>query len=125
MSTVVEPTMIGLTERTHAGLKKLKEDEHFNQMLDAYRFGIALALASGVIPEEISQTVTIFAVGTVDQNKEIYTAIKSIMETGDTPVYRWAERLAEWGVNELIRQAESGEIDFPGIFQKVEEASQG
>jgi hypothetical protein len=99
MSTVVEPTMIGLTERTHAGLKKLKEDEHFNQMLDAYRF--------------------------VDQNKEIYTAIKSIMETGDTPVYRWAERLAEWGVNELIRQAESGEIDFPGIFQKVEEASQG
>ncbi|MGA2081834.1 MAG: hypothetical protein ABSH53_14670 [Holophaga sp.] len=124
-STVTEPTMIGLTEKTHTGLKRLKDDEHFNQMADGYRFGIALALASGVIPDEIQGAGTIFSVATIDPNREIYTAIKSLITTGDMPVYRWAERLAEWGVTELIRRAEAGEIDFASIFKQVEEGIQG
>lgn len=123
-STVTEPTMIGLTEKTHAGLKRLREDEHFNQMADAYRFGIALALASGVIPDELQAAGTIFSVATIDPNREIYTAIRSLIATGDTPIYRWAERLAEWGVTELIRRAESGDIDFASIFKQVEEGIQ-
>lgn len=119
-STVTEPTMIGLTEKTHAGLKRLREDEHFNQMADGYRFGIALALASGVIPDELQGAGTIFSVATIDPNREIYTAIKSLITTGDTPIYRWAERLAEWGVTELIRRSEAGDIDFASIFRQVE-----
>jgi hypothetical protein len=114
--------MIGLTEKTHTGLKRLKDDEHFNQMADGYRFGIALALASGVIPDEIQGAGS---VATIDPNREIYTAIKSLITTGDMPVYRWAERLAEWGVTELIRRAEAGEIDFASIFKQVEEGIQG
>lgn len=125
MSTISEPTMIGLTEKTHSGLKRLKEDDHFNQMADAYRFGIALALASGVIPDDVPGTGTIFSVGTIDPNKEIYTAIKSLISTGDVPVYKWAERLAEWGVTELIRRSEAGEIDFTSIFEQVEAGMQG
>lgn len=123
-STVTEPTMIGLTEKTHAGLKRLREDEHFNQMADGYRFGIALALAAGVIPDELQGAGTIFSVATIDPNREIYTAIKSLITTGDTPVYRWAERLAEWGVTELIRRSEVGDIDFASIFKQVEEGLQ-
>lgn len=122
--TVTEPTMIGLSERTHAGLKRLKDDEHFNQMADAYRFGVALALASGVIPDELQGANTIFSVATIDPNREIYTAIKSLINTGDVPVYRWAERLAEWGVTELIRRSEVGEIDFASIFKQVQEGIQ-
>lgn len=125
MSTISEPTMIGLTEKAHSGLKRLKEDDHFNQMADAYRFGIALALASGVIPDDVPGTGTIFSVGTIDPNKEIYTAIKSLISTGDVPVYKWAERLAEWGVTELIRRSEAGEIDFASIFEQVEAGMQG
>ncbi len=30
----------------------------------------------------------------------------------ETPVYRMAERLAEWGVNEIASQAKFGSVNF-------------
>lgn len=116
-----EPTMIGLSEKTHPLLKRLKEDGHFAEMADAYRFGIALALAHGVIPNEPpAPRTTIFSVATIDPDREIATAIRSVMDTEDIPIYRWAERLAEWGVGELARRAEAGDVDVAAL---VEEAS--
>ena len=116
-----EPTMIGLSEKTHPLLKRLKEDGHFAEMADAYRFGIALALAHGVIPNEPpAPRTTIFSVATIDPDREIATAIRSVMDTEDLPIYRWAERLAEWGVGELARRAEAGDVDVAAL---VEEAS--
>lgn len=116
-----EPTMVGLSERAHAKLKRLKEDGHFNEMTDAYRFGIALALAHGVIPDEVSSPkATFISVSTLDQSSEIYNSINALFNTGGTSVYKWAERLAEWGVEELARYAEAGEIDFVGILEKAE-----
>jgi len=123
-SSSAEPTMIGLSEKMHGTLKRLKEDGHFAEMVDAYRFGIALALANGVIPDEVpTPRTTIFSVATVDPDREISNAIRALMDTEDTPVYRWAERLAEWGVAELARQAESGEIDVGAILQEAEHAN--
>lgn len=119
-SSSAEPTMIGLSEKMHGTLKRLKEDGHFAEMADAYRFGVALALAHGVIPDEVpTPRTTIFSVATVDPDREISNAIRALMDTEDTPVYRWAERLAEWGVAELARQAESGEIDVGAILQEA------
>lgn len=123
MSTtpIAEPTMIGLSEKSHAILKRLKEDGHFAEMADAYRFGIALALANGVIPSEPPPPrTTIFSVATVDPDREIGNAIRALMETGDVPIYRWVERLAEWGVTELARRAQGGEIDFGAILKESE-----
>lgn len=115
-----EPTMIGLSERTHPLLKRLKEDGHFAEMADAYRFGIALALAHGVIPgDPPAPRTTIFSVATIDPDREIATAIRAIMDTEDMPVYRWAERLAEWGVCELARRAEAGEIDVAALLDEA------
>lgn len=115
-----EPTMIGLSEEAHRHLQRLKEDGHFREMLDAYRFGIGLALAEGVLPPEISSK-TVFSVATVDPNQTMKTAIGTIMgdSVGDVPLYRMAERLADWGVRELYKQAERGEIDVVAIFDAI------
>lgn len=119
-TSVTEPTMIGLSEKSHAALKRLKEDGHFAEMADAYRFGIALALAHGVVPDEPSPPrTTIFSVATVDPDREIGNAIRALMDTQDIAVYRWVERLAEWGVTELARRAEGGDIDFGGILEEA------
>lgn len=122
--TPQEPTMIGVSEATHAKLKRLKEDGHFNEMADAYRFGIGLALAQGITPPEISSN-TVFSVATIDPDQTIRTAIQTILgeKLGTLPVYRMAERLADWGVQELYAQAERGEIDVVSIFDQLRLAS--
>lgn len=126
--TPKEPTTIGLSDQAHAMLKRLAEDKqngNFAEMADAYRFGIALALAHGVMPDEISgQRTTIFNVGTLDPDKKIYTAIRSLLKTGDTPVYRLAERLAEWGVREMSSMGEKGDLDIGAILAKAQEEEQ-
>lgn len=120
MSTT-EPTNVGLNQRTHQKLKRLKEDGHFGEMVDAYRCAIALALAYGVVPDDnITSRSNIFNVGTVDPDKEIYTAIKAIIPKGDVAVYKMAERLAEWGVNELSDKAKSGFLDFASLINDAE-----
>ena len=122
--SVVEPTNIGLSERAHTKLKRLQEDGHFEQMVDAYRCAIALALAHGVVPSELPTPRTnIFGVATVDPDRELQTAISLLMVPIDGPIYRWAERLAEWGIDELFRLAEGGEIDFSALLQEVQAKS--
>ena len=122
--TTSEPTNIGLSERAHARLKRLKEDGHFKEMVDAYRFGIALALAQGVVPPEITAT-TVFGVATVDPDQTLKNAIQTILgdKVEGIAVYKMAERLADWGVNELADQATMGEIDFVTIFDQLQAAS--
>jgi hypothetical protein len=120
--TVNEPAFVRLSEKTHGRLKRLKEDGHFQEMLDGYRCGIALALAQGVIPDELpTPRQNVFGVALIDPHSEIATAIRAIMDTKDIPVYRWAERLAEWGIEELARQAESGQIDFGRLINQVQQ----
>lgn len=122
-ATVNEPITIGLSETAHVLLKHLAEDKrngHFAEMADAYRLGIGLALARGVIPDEISTPrATIFNIGTLDPDRLIYSAIKLLANTGETPVYRWAERLAEYGVRELAAQAEAGTLDLGQLLAEA------
>lgn len=118
-----EPTTIGLSEKAHAMLKRLAEDKrngHFAEMADAYRLGIGLALAHGVVPDEVpAPRTTIFNVGTLDPDKQIHNAIRLLSEPGDGSVYRWAERLAEWGVRELAARADAGTLDLGALLAEV------
>lgn len=122
-----EPTMIGLSDSAHAKLTRLKEDGHFREMQDAYRFAIGLALAQGIDPPEMSSSRTVFSVATIDADQSLKNAIQTIMGTKlkDIPVYRMAERLADWGVQELYAQTERGEIDVVGIFDQLKATSGG
>lgn len=116
--------MIGVSDATHAKLKRLKEDGHFREMADAYRFAIGLALAQGISPPEIiSQTV--FSVATIDPDQSIKNAIQAILseKVERIPIYKMAERLADWGIQELAAQADRGEIDIVAIFDQLKAAS--
>lgn len=121
--SISEPTMIGVAEATHAKLQRLKEDGHFREMADAYRFGIGLALAQGIVPREISAR-TVFSVGTIDPKQELRNAIQAVLGShlNGVPVYKMAERLADWGINELSAMAEKGEIDVVKLFDQVQAA---
>lgn len=123
-----EPTTIGLSGRAHQKLQQLKEDGHFEDMQDAYRFAIALALAHGAetIPEqEISNRTTIFNVGTIDPDGSLHFAVRTLAEVRGDSVYRTAENLAEWGVNELDQMASSGRIPFGRLLAEAEEILEG
>jgi len=112
--------MIGLSESSHPILKRLKEDGHFAEMADAYRFGVALALAYGPILEEVpGSRQTVFSVATIDPDREIAAAVRIILGDDTTSVYKKIERLAEWGVRELGRRAEDGEIDFASLLNEA------
>ncbi len=121
MSRDAEPTTIGLTDGAHKKLQRLREDRHFAEMADAYRFAIALALAHGAIADDVrAGRQTIFNIGTLDPERELYQIIKALRINDDEPVYRTAERLAEWGVEELDRLATKGTIRFGTLADEIE-----
>lgn len=123
MSALVEePTNIGLSEDGHVKLKRLKEDGHFAEMADAYRFAIALALANGARPPELPTKVNVFGVSTIDPEKEVYAAIKGLLDVGDVPVYKWAERLADWGIHEIANRLDRG-LEVESALQEADELS--
>lgn len=116
-----EPTTIGLSEGAHENLKQLQEEQHFRELLDGYRFAIGLALAQGVEPPEIQKRTTVFNVGTVDPDQSLKRSIEALMgdRVRETSIYKMAERLAEWGVNELVSQAKDGSIDFVELLDQA------
>lgn len=119
--SISEPTTIGLSASAHRRLKRLQEEGHFRELLDGYRFAIGLALAQGADVSEVHNRKTIFNVGTVDPDQSLKRSIEALMadRLQDTPAYRLAERLAEWGVNELAAQATDGGIDFARLLDQA------
>lgn len=115
-----EPTTVGLTNATKQSLDRLKNEGYFYEMLDAYKFAVAYALACNAISPPLSNTTTIFNVGTLDKDRMLYNAVETLRHEDDEPVYKTVERLAEWGIKEMISDAERGSIDFSNIFTKVQ-----
>ncbi len=113
---------VGLSERIDTKLKRLQEEKYFTDMRDAYRVGIALALAYGIQPPEIiPPKVNRYNISQIDEDKSIETAISLLMDTEGSPPYRWAERLAEWGVEKLSQESEKGQIDFLKLLADAKE----
>lgn len=116
-----EPTMIGLSEMTHAVLTQMKEDGYLAEMADGYRLGIALALGKGVVPPEVlAPRKTVFSVATIDPDQDVATAIRALAKLDGGSVYKMAERLAEWGINEIHSMFDGGPIDIAEILREVD-----
>lgn len=116
--SVTEPTMIGLSEKAHALLSQMKEDNFLAEMADGYRLAIGLALAQGIEPDDVPQRRTVFSVATIDPDQEIAAAIKALIDLKGGSVYRMAERLADWGVIELAKRFDGGPIDVGALVPK-------
>lgn len=119
--SIPEPTTIGLSESTREKLRWLQEKEYFRDLLDGYRFAIGLALAQGVEPPDVQNRTTIFNIGTFDPDQSLKRSIEALMgdRVREIAVYKMAERLAEWGVNELASQADAGSIDFVKLLDQT------
>lgn len=115
MSIVNEPTMVGLTDRAHALLKQMKEDNYLAEMADGFRLGIGLALANGIDPPEVPGLRTTFSVATIDPEQELTTAIRALIDLQGGSVYRMAERLADWGIHEMAKRFDGGPLDIPSL----------
>jgi hypothetical protein len=114
-------TKLGLSEKGDMKLKRLQEENHFQDMRDAFRVGIALAIAFKVSPQEdSSKKIGRYNISQIDEDKSIETAINLLSETNGVPTYRWAERLAEWGVAKLSEESESGQINFTKLLEQAE-----
>lgn len=112
---------IGLSEAGNDKLDRLREMGYFAEKIDGYRFAVSLALAQGVIPPEITKRTTFLNVGSLDPDQTLRRAVEALLNgqiEGTTP-YRLIERLADWGVTELYRQAEQGDINFVGILDQL------
>ena len=119
-----EPITVGLTMSGQDKLRQLKEDGYFSEMTDAYRFAIGLALAHEAVADVSGGRSTMFNVGSLDPDKNIYHAVKALYQPQGVPVYTIAEGLAEWGVAHLHRLAESGELSFGKILSDSTELGQ-
>ena len=116
--SVTEPTMIGLSEKAHAVLSQMKDDNFLAEMADGYRLGIGLALSQGIEPEDVPQKRTVFSVATIDPDQEIVTAIRALIDLKGGSVYRMAERLADWGVIELSKRFDGTPINIGTLVPK-------
>lgn len=115
-----EPVTIGLSNSAHGKLQRLKENAHFAELMDGYRLAIGLALAYGVDPSPLANRNTIFNVGSLDPDRSIYHAVQALRSRQTEPVYRTAERLAEWGVEEMYRQVETGMFSVVDLLREAE-----
>lgn len=117
MNETNDLTQIGISSRMHPHLKALMEDGYFAEMRDAYRFAIALAIAKGLkTPTNLSNRVNIFATPTVDPDGTLAAAIRTLMPCEEITPYRWAELLAESGVELLASKSSMGNLDIVEII---------
>ena len=115
-----EPVNVGIGKAAHGRLQRLKEDGHFAEMLDAYRFAVGLALAHGGATADMGERQNLFNVGTLDPDRSLYTAVAALRQPADEPVYKTVERLATWGVDEMDRRAARGTLSFGDILDEAE-----
>lgn len=119
---MTELTTIGLSDAGDAKLDELKELGFFAEKMDGYRFAVALAIAQGVIPQEIGKRKPFLNIGSLDPDQVFKRSVEALFEDDlrETTPYRLIERLADWGVNELYAQAKTGDIDFVALLEQVE-----
>ena len=116
-----EPTTLSVSLEAAETLRQLQEAGLFQDRLDAYRFALALAIASGAEGRRTKgERQTMFNKGTFDPDEMIYQAVLALRaSTTDEPVYETCQRLAEWGLEELRRRMENGPIELVDILDEA------
>lgn len=125
MQSRQEPTTLGLSESSHEILRRLKEDEYFGEMQDAYRFAIAYAARIQPNIDEIPPVRsprTIFNVGTLDPDRRIRVLISLVLGVQEGKIYETAEKLAEYGIQSIGAHLESGTLNLSDMVAELSDA---
>lgn len=113
--SISDLTNLGLSSDAHRVLKELKASGTFEEMVDAYRLGVAIAIALRADPPAVSDRANVFGAATVDQTGKLRTAVQALFPDSELTPYRLVERLANWGVLELERRRDGESIDLSGV----------
>ena len=120
-----EPTVLRIGAEEHDLLRELKNEGPFAEMLHAYRFAIAYALARGGEMVDFADGTNVFNVGSVeDVHRSLYHAVRELRPDSEEPVYRTAEKLATWGVREIHGRLRSGDISFISLLDELAEVDE-
>ncbi len=117
---IIEPQKIGLGKSSKAWLIKFRDENIFKDMKDAYIFSISYALYKNITPPLVDDLdSSIYSISQIDPNNEIYSAISCLMPEYNGPIYKMAERLADFGASELAKLYQQGKLDIPLIVESV------
>jgi hypothetical protein len=116
---IIEPVNLGISEENHTWLKKFKEEGIFQEMRDAYKFSVALAIAQNIKPKEIFKKETVFGIATIDPSRELYFCIDSLYFDINQARYHLLEQLAEAGMSLLVEKYKSGKLDLVKTIEEV------
>ena len=115
-----EPTQIGISIPMHFFITSLKENGYFEDMVSAYQFAIALAIRKELPPKDFDdKRKNMYAVITVDPDREIYTVIKYLFPSIQMPRYVIAERLADAGLRYMSDLESAGQLDLYEIINQL------
>ena len=120
MIVTSEPTGVRLSSKANTILAQMKDDGYLAEMSDGYRLAIALALSQAITPPELPpDSKTFIAVSGLDPEQEIATAIKALVSLEGQSVYRYAEKLADWGVMYMQERFKGGQVDVAALIGSV------
>jgi len=108
---------LGMTDLGRKVLDDLRDGEFINDLVDGYRFAFALAIERRLEPSSSDiRTTTTWNVGTFDGDQLLRDLVVILRpESADAP-YRYIERLADSGLQELRRLQETGQMRFSDLF---------
>ena len=87
-------------------------------MRDGYRFAIAYYLSKQSLPPDIlDKKSTIFNIGTIDPDKELFLAISCLMPEYKGSIYQMAELLANAGIAEMAILFDQGKLDIVSLIE--------
>lgn len=98
-----EPTTISLTHKAKSILSEFKEQGIFEEMLDGFKLAVSYALLYDQTYNITNEPRETYVNTGTDTNKEIYNIVKALRSDDLEPVYKTAEKLAEWGIRELYQ----------------------
>lgn len=122
MSEDQERRTVGASEAGHAILKRLQADGIFPEMMDAYRFAIAIGLALGKRTPVVGRR-TVFNVGSFDRDESLANIVATLTPVDPGTAYRAAEEFAETGFAAISESVESGEFRFADMFDVVRKSN--
>ena len=110
-----------MTEDGRRLLQRLKDEGIFNELVDGYRFAVALAIKRELEPStaEIS-TTTAWNVGTFDGDQVLRDMVTVLRPDSAPAPYRYIERLADAGLTELAKVESTGQMRYADLFELPE-----
>ena len=101
---------IGLTPAGEMSMQQVMDKGCFNNMIDAAKFAMSVAIRAGMPISSIEGASTIWNVGSFDSDGQVRQVLSVLMSDCDSP-YRTAESLIDQGLQLLHADIQSGHFD--------------